>query len=337
MRIKTITLRDLAEKLNYSETTISKALRNHPDLPSSTINKIKTLANDLSYVPNVFAQRLSSRKSNIIGLIVQQISSSYYSLLIDKMYDLAAINKYEITLFIAKNNAELEKNYMLKLMAMRADGIILLCQENFTNNKIADIIVNRCIPIVFITSNIFKKYNALILQDNRAIDKVIEHAVKLGYSKIAFIGESVKYQALNAFYRVLKKYNIEIKSHWIMLGEGNKDQGYQNVKILYKKKNLPELILVTNNDLAFGVYSAASDLGINIPSGIDVICYGYDNLQEYLSPPLSCVYYSTENISYLAFNLLLNNINNNITKPIQITVEPELKLRGTCISYKKNY
>ena len=93
-KIKPIRLEDLSKELGVSKVTVSKALRNHPDISPETALKVKALAEKLGYMPNYMAKNLSSRKSNTIGLVVPKIAHLFFSAVIESIYDTAFENNF---------------------------------------------------------------------------------------------------------------------------------------------------------------------------------------------------------------------------------------------------
>ncbi|MBK7981585.1 MAG: LacI family DNA-binding transcriptional regulator [Ignavibacteriae bacterium] len=109
MTEKSIRLSDIAEKLNVSTVTVSKALRNHPDISPSTKKLILKTAEELGYMPNFMARNLSSKKSNTIGVIIPKIAHFFFGSIIESIYDTAFKNNYEIILTVSQENAERER------------------------------------------------------------------------------------------------------------------------------------------------------------------------------------------------------------------------------------
>jgi len=99
-KVRVIKLEDLAKKLKVSKVTISKALRNHPDISHATIKKVKDLADKLGYVPNYMAKNLSARKSNTIGLVIPKIAHLFFASVIESIYNEAFENNYETLLTV---------------------------------------------------------------------------------------------------------------------------------------------------------------------------------------------------------------------------------------------
>ena len=134
MRNQIITLSDIASKLSVSTVTVSKALRNHPDISKNMTQKVKNAAKKMGYIPNKAASMLSARKTNTIGLIVPKIAHSFFSSLIESIYNHARENNYEIILTSSQEDSELEKKNLLTMISMKVDGILISVTRD-TNDK----------------------------------------------------------------------------------------------------------------------------------------------------------------------------------------------------------
>ena len=131
-----ITLNDIAQKLNVSLVTVSKALRDHPDISKNTKERVKKLANKLGYTPNFIARSLSSKKSNTIGLVVPKIGNFFFPSVIESICTTAYNNHYEIILTISYENAERELHHLKSLLSMRVDGLLISISQQTSDIKI---------------------------------------------------------------------------------------------------------------------------------------------------------------------------------------------------------
>lgn len=342
MKEKAVTLNDIAEKLNLSTVTISKALRNHPDISPKTTKLIKTIADEMGYTPNIMARNLSARRSNTLGLVVPKIAHFFFGSIIECVYDLAFQKNYEIILTVSQESAEREKKHLQTLLAMKVDGIIISITQETTDYSYFDLIERRGVPLVFIDRipEVPNKYNTVCIDDRGGAFKAIEHAINLGYRKIAHFGGydkiSIGRERKSGFIDAMKKYDLEINESWVTEGGFGENYGYETFMKLYRENNLPDLILAVTYPVALGIYMAATEVGLKIPDEVDVICFGNAKVQNFLSPPLSCVDQSTEQLSKHAMEMILENIHNKddyINR--QIVVDTNLVLRGTCTRFNK--
>lgn len=338
MKEKPITLSDIANRLNISAVTVSKALRNHPDISPATTKLIKKIAEELGYMPNIMARNLSSRRSNTIGVVVPKIAHFFFGSIIEHIYDIALLNNYEIILTVSQEDAEKEKRHIQTLLAMKVDGIIISISQQTKDFEIFNLVQRRDVPIVFIDRiPDLQNINTVAVDDVGGAFKAIEHAIQLGYTKIGhFAGSSdinIGRERYKGFKMAMEKYNIDINPEWVLEGGFGEEYGYNNFMKLYKQNNLPNFIFTVTYPVALGVYMAASEVGLRIPEDVDVICFGNAKVQKFLSPPLSCVDQPTDLISKNAMEIILDDIfNHDEFVKKNVLLDTELILRKTSIT-----
>jgi LacI family transcriptional regulator len=339
---KSVTLGDIARKLNFSTVTISKALRGHPDISTQTTKLIRTVAEEMGYTPNYMARNLSARRSNTIGVVVPKIAHFFFGAIIESIYDVAFQNNYEIILTVSQEDAEREKQHIQTLLSMKVDGIIISISQETKKYDIFETVKKRGVPLVFMDRTPdLTDINMVQVNDRDGAYKAIDHAIKLGYRKIAhFAGYAeinIGQERYLGFEDAMKEHNIPINPDWVFHGGFGETYGYNAFMQLYKENNLPDLIFTVTYPVALGVYMAAREVNLSIPQDIDVLCFGNAKIQNFLSPPLSCVNQPTDLLAQKSMEILLENINNaeNFTKK-NIQILTELILRGTCIKFNKS-
>lgn len=332
-----VTLNDIAKKLSVSTITVSKALRGHPDISQKTAELIKKTALELGYSPNYMARSLASRKSNTIGIVLPKIDHHFFSSIMDHIYTYMRSKDYFVFLTISQENAETQKSQIQTLLSMRVDGIIISITQDTSDFEIFEVAKKRQVPLVFMDRipNI-KECNKVTVDDRGGAYKAINHAIKLGYRKIAhFAGYSninIGHERILGFTQAMKDNGVEINNDWILEGDYGEKSGYDSFMKLYHEKNLPDFILAVTYPNAVGIYIAAKEVGMKIPDDIDVLCFGNSHVQELLSPPLSCINQPTEELAEKSIDLLIDNISHiDNFQCKHIVVETELILRSTCI------
>jgi len=341
-RPKQVTLNDIAQKLGVSMITVSKALRGHPDISHNTAELIKRTADELGYSPNFMARNLAARKSNTIGVVLPQIAHHFFSSIMDHIYSYARVNNYEVFLTVSQENAEMQKKQIQTLLSMRVDGIIISISQDTEDFGIFEAAMNRQIPLVFMDRipNL-SNCNTVTVDDRGGAYKVIDHAIKLGYKKIGhfagYTNINIGRERMHGFRQAMSDHGLEINYDWILEGDFGEKSGYDSFMKLYHEKNLPDLILAVTYPVAIGIYMAAQEVGMKIPDDIDLICFGNSQVQNFLSPPLSCVNQPTEQLAAKSMELLLDNIDNvGNFKNKNIIIDTDLILRGTCIKCNRS-
>ena len=341
-RPKQVTLNDIAQKLGVSMITVSKALRGHPDISHNTAELIKRTADELGYSPNFMARNLAARKSNTIGVVLPQIAHHFFSSIMDHIYSYARVNNYEVFLTVSQENAEMQKKQIQTLLSMRVDGIIISISQDTEDFGIFEAAMNRQIPLVFMDRipNL-SNCNTVTVDDRGGAYKVIDHAIKLGYKKIGhfagYTNINIGRERMHGFRQAMSDHGLEINYDWILEGDFGEKSGYDSFMKLYHEKNLPDLILAVTYPVAIGIYMAAQEVGMKIPDDIDLICFGNSQVQNFLSPPLSCVNQPTEQLAAKSMELLLDNIDNvgNFQNK-NIIIDTDLILRSTCIKCNRS-
>ena len=331
-----ITLDDIAKKLNVSKVTVSKALRGHPDISKKTAQLVKKISLELGYTPNYIARNLSSKKSNTIGVVVPKIAHFFFSAVIESIYDTAFKNNYEIILTVSQENVERETKHIESLLAMRVDGLIVSITQQTRDISIFEKVKRLGIPLTFVDRVLdISGANIITVDDKGGTFQAIEHAIKLGYTKIAHLAGfqeiNIGLRRYQGFEEAMKKYNIPINREWVIYGGFGEEAGYNGFMKMFKNNNLPEFIFTVTYPVALGVYAAVQEVGLKIPEDIDIMCFGNSDINNFITPSLSCVDQPAEKLGRTAVELTIEQIKNLETFQPQIIEMPtSLLLRETC-------
>jgi len=337
-----ITLDDIARRLKVSRVTVSKALRGHSDISVETTKHVREMAAKLGYTPNIIARSLSSRRSHMIGLVVPKIAHHFFSSVIEAVYDTAFENKYETILTVSQESADREWEHLQTLVAMRVDGIIISISQQTQDLKRFKWIQKMGVHLVFVDrkpEQPLAGFSSVLTNDQEGAFQAVEHAIKVGYRKIGFIGGdrtiNIGKDRLLGFDNALKEYGIPYNQDWVVPGGYGKDDGYAAFKRLYENHTMPEFILAVTYPVALGMYEAAKSMGIRIPDDIDIICFGDSDVGRLLSPAISAVRQPTRELGSRAVQILLENIaEHDVTREYHVILPTQLVIRETCVSKK---
>ena len=144
-----VTLKDIADRLKVSKVTVSKALRDHPDISAEKKDLIRKTAQEIGYSPNFLARNLSSRKSNTIGLVVPKIAHHFFATAIETIYSIAFDHGYEIMMAVSQEDAYYEQTHIKTLLSMRVDGLLVSITEKTRDFELFNLVKKKKIPLVF--------------------------------------------------------------------------------------------------------------------------------------------------------------------------------------------
>jgi LacI family transcriptional regulator len=338
-KINTLTtLDDIAQRLKVSRVTVSKALRGHPDISDSTARRVRKVAEELGYRPNIIARSLSARRSNMIGLVVPKIAHFFFGSVIEGIYNATFSNNYETILTVSQENPERERRHLQTLVSMRVDGIVISVSQGTKDLEIFRWIRKLGVPLLFVDRQPFpppEGFSSVLVDDKGGAFKAVEHAISIGYRKIACIGGDTRInigkERTAGFEAAMKAHNISIEKRWIVPGGFSKDTGYDAVLRLHAERQLPDLIFAMTYPVALGVYEAAKELGLSIPEDVDVICFGDSDVSRVISPALSCVRQPSHELGSKAVEVMLNILAHPESAHEQHLVLPaDLIVRETC-------
>ncbi len=336
------TLDDIAKRLKVSRVTVSKALRGHPDISEETKKRVRKVASELGYTPNIMARSLSSRRSNMIGLVVPKIAHYFFGSMIEGVYNTAFENNYETILTVSQENAERERKHLQTLMAMRVDGIIVSISQETRDTEIFTMIRKAGIPVMFVDRRPeppMTGFSSVLVDDREGVYQAVEHAIRIGYKKLGFVGGdpsiNIGRNRLLGFEQALNQNNIPIERNLIIHGGYGTDDGYNGFKALHSKGALPEFIFAATYPVALGIYQAAKELGVRIPDDIDIICFGDTDVGPFISPALSVVRQPANDLGVRSVQIMLETIAQpDITREHHVILPTQLVLRETCIEKK---
>lgn len=339
-RIKPIKLEDLSKKLGVSKVTISKALRNHPDISRETTLKVKALAEKLGYLPNFMAKNLSSRKSNTIGLVVPKIAHFFFGSVIESIYDTAFENNYETVLTVSQESAERERKHILSLLSMRVDGLIISITQETKDMSIFTKALQLNVPIVFMDRvPEIADVPTVTVDDKGGAFSAVEHFINEGIRKIGHIGGypyiNIGRARTDGFLEAMNKYNVSLNEDWISIGGFGEEDGYRGFKKFYESGSLPEAIFAATYPVALGIYEAALEYGIRIPRDLKITCFGNNTYKKSIPSVFNFVIQPTQEIGHESVNLMIKLINNpKEYKSINIELKTKLMTNGNINSYQ---
>ena len=332
-----ITLDDIAKKLNVSKVTVSKALRDHPDIGIKTKERVKKTAFDLGYMPNYIARNLSAKKSYTVGLVVPKIAHNFFASAIESIYNIAYKNNYEIIITVSQESAEQEVRHIQSLLSMRVDGLLVSVTEKTKNFDIFKKVHNMNIPLVFFDRTIEDiGFSCVSTADWDGAYQAVECAISQGYREIAHLAgyfhTSIGKHRQEGYIAALKDHGIGINQNMIIEGGFAEKDGYEGFMKLYDKGISPEIIFAVTFPVALGIFKAAEEVGLTVPDDVDVISFGGSNYNRFIKPSITYVNQPSVEIGEKAMKLLLHEIDHPLARGKENLVIESKLIRGqTCI------
>ncbi|TJY42821.1 LacI family transcriptional regulator [Cohnella pontilimi] len=309
------TIKDLAKAAGVSITTVSRALNGYPDVNEKTRNRIKKLAEELSYRPNAQAQSLVLKKTNTIGVIISEIKRSnakdaFAFEVLCGINDRAGELNYDILLFSTNPKKQLHKSYSDLCRERNVDGAILQGLKT-SDPYLAEVINQPDFPCVLIDIPIDGEWVGHVTSDNVAgAREAVAHLAQLGHRKIAMINghmeASVSRERLSGYILGLQEAGIPYDPALVEDGRFSEEGGEAAARGLLQRHPDVTAIFCASDLMALGAMKACEAMGRPIPDSVSLIGYDDISIASYCSPKLTTVRQEKYDLGYQAAQLLID-------------------------------
>jgi LacI family transcriptional regulator len=337
-----VTMKDIAQELGISIGTVSKVLRDHPDISEETRERVRTRMRELNYRPNLAARALVTGRTYSIGLIVPDLGL-FFGEVAGGLSRLLRKNSYSLIISSSEEDIELENRAIEQLLARRVDALILAsCQKDpgFYHN-----IERQSTPFVLIDRQPKgAKANFVGINDEEIGRLATEHLIDMGCRRIAHIGGpaiSTAAGRLRGYQQALKGHGLPLDQGYIICrehaGEASDITGYEAMKRLLNEKPAPDGIFCFNDPTAMGAMQAALERGLRIPQDLALIGSGNVRYGKFLRVPLSTIDQQSEDLGDRAAQLALKLIESKTQpKPSTVLLTPRLIVRESSSRIKQS-
>ncbi len=331
-----ITIKDLAEQLHVSPSTISRALKDHPDISIETKKAIWELAHKLSYSPNSIAAGLRKNKTYTLGVIVPEIVHYFFSSVISGIEDIAYKNGYKVIICQSNEKYEREVMNLNTLISGRVDGVLMsLSQETIETGHFRQTI-EQGIPLVFFDRICLDlDTSRVIVDDYEGAFNATNHLISQGCRRIAHLAGPdnllICRERKKGYIDALKKNNIKIDPSLVVLAH-NKEDALRATSGLMQKELPPDAFFAVNDNAAAGSMVILKKLGYKIPKDVAVVGFTDDpSICTIIDPPLSSIHQPAYEIGLESARILLNCLEKGIDNPEIITLKTNLVIRESSL------
>jgi len=336
MKKEVITLKKMAQLLEVSTSTVSRALNNHPDISEETSEKVKKMAKKLNYMPNIFAKGFRQNKTNIIGVIVPNITHYFTTTIVRGIMEEASIQGYRVIISESNNDVIKQQEMFNTMIQFGVDGILASLTKMTKEIDHILPIVNT-VPLILIDKVSDKiPCTQITINDEEAAFNAIEHLINIGKKRIAIIKEReysyTSEKRYTGYLRALKEHNIAIDEKIIIsVDDISLKQGRRMTNLLLSIKKKPDAIFAITDSAAIGVIQTLKKHNIKIPEDIAVVGFSNSINSTIIEPMLTTVNQPGNLIGKTAIKYLIKEIENedenDITLNKTIVIKTELIVR----------
>ena len=309
-----VTIKDIARELNLSTSTVSRALRNHPDISNDTKKLVVEYANEHNYHPDAIAQSLKNMRTSIIGVMIPEIKHDFFSAALNGIEDVTYAAGF--TIMVCKSNESYERELLntRALLANRVAGFIISIAEDSVNSDHYRNLQEDGTPVVFF-DRVAEDVQAskVMINDFEAAFLGTEFLIKKGYKRIAHIGgpetNIVGRERHKGYKAALEKNGFKYNKKLAIRGGFNEEDGVIGFQKLLKQGKLPDAILTISDPVAIGAFTQISEHKLRIPQDIALMGFSNNAITSLVTPSITTIAQPAYEMGALAAKLLLEEIN----------------------------
>jgi LacI family transcriptional regulator len=333
MSRKRVSLKDLAKELNVAVSTVSRALKNHPDISAEVCQKIQLLAQQRNYSPNPLAMGLLRRQTRTIGVILPDIVTHFYSSIIKGIEDEASRNGYFVVVTTSNESSEKEKRCIENLLSLRVEGIIACLSEETRDFSHFDSLQENDIPLVFFDRVCRTgEFSSVVANNLEASRQITKHFFETGSKRIAHIAGpeylSISRERIAGYKLGLQDCQLPFEDTLLVHSRLDLHDATMATQQLIALPNPPDAIFGVNDTVAFAAMKEIKRQGLRIPEDISLVGFTDDFHASFVEPQLTSIEHPTYEIGHQAASLLLEQaIKGSFSEPRQVVMNTKLIVR----------
>jgi LacI family transcriptional regulator len=328
-----IRLKDVAQHLRLSVSTVSAALQHREDISEATRLRVIEAVEQLGYHPNSLARGLITRKTYVLGVIVPDLSRSFFAEVLKGIDSITSPAGYNLLVCNTEENAKREEDMLKMLLSNQVDGVLMASAHPPSDSVWQSRLAQLTIPLVLIDRRL-PSMTFVGVDDEAMGFEAAQHLFGQGYRRIAHIAGpktiSTAVGRLKGYLRALKSAGLKVKEDFVIESNYHEESGgYNAMHQLLRLVPRPDAVFAASDPIAIGALQAALEAGLRLPRDIGLIGVGNHRYGPYLRVPLSTVDQQRTKIGHSAANLILELMDEERFRARSILVEPKLVIRDS--------
>ena len=327
-----VRLKDVAEALGVSISTVSHVLRNRPDVNVATRERVLKMVEQLNYYPNRLAHSLVTQRSHIIGVVVPNLSRPFFPHVLEGIDAIAYPAGYTLVVFNADDDPARQDKGVTTLISSQADGLIIASAKPPRETDFLKPIQKSGVPFVLV-DRFFKSAPFVGADDEQIGFTVTQHLIQQGYRAIAHLGALSLVTGLGryrGYLRALRKSGLPAhKKYFVDITWPDMDSGFDGAERLLRITPRPDAVFAISDMVAIGAMKKIQEFGLRIPEDFGVIGVGNVRYGDWLRVSLSTMDLHPKDVGKTAASMLLSCIEGRNVLPKPVFLKPELIVRDS--------
>jgi DNA-binding LacI/PurR family transcriptional regulator len=326
--IHMVRLKDIAQHLNVSVMTVSKALRDAPDVSVATKSRVKTLAHQMGYVPDSSAQGLRTKTTKLFGLVIPSITNPIFARMVVAIEERAHELGYDILLAHSLNKPDREEVCIRRLLSRRVDGLFISPVYRFeAEARIYQEILVRKTPVVLLgpPAAFCKSFASVEIEELIASYNATQHLLKLGHKRIAYLtGPPTapwSHERFNGYRRALREAGLDVDDKLVFQSGSTIEDGTNAALQMLNESCNATAVQAVSDLVAIGCADALLSQGLKIPEDISIVGFGNILTAEYFRVPLTTVRQPKFRLGVAAMDTMTSLIRGERVQPKRLSAE----------------
>ena len=335
---KDVTIYDIAQLLDLSSATVSRALQNNPAINKNTKKKIQDAAKEMGYRHNNFASSLRKQKTNTIGIIVHELNSNFITSVLAGIEKISTESGYDLIIAHSSESFKKEAANVLNLFHKRVDGIMASLAFDTKGLGHFQPFFDKNIPVIFFDRVEENSDNAKVVMDNyqsgyQATNHLIEQGCKRIVIVTARLNINVYAQRFKGYKDALFDNRIAFNENLVLIKDLSEKCGREAALQILEMKPLPDAAFITNDFSAAVCMQTLKEHGIRIPEDIAIVGFNNDAISKIIEPQLTTIDYPGIDIGEIAARNLIAHLKGQVSikQTNTIIVKSELIVRKSSL------
>lgn len=284
-------IKDVARRAGVSVTSVSRVINGEKYVSKALLEKVNRAIQELNYSPSHIARSLKSQRTNIIGIIVPDLTNQFSSTILSNIEESASAKGYNLLVGNIAESMDKELKYLRIFQNMRVDGIIVMHQK--FDDRMLDFFAGASMPILFSSVKApSSSYLSVMIDDYQAAFDMTEHLIQTGHVKVAYIGGDLEdvTSGLNryrGFLEAMRQYGLEPDMRFVKFGDYKLLSGRRLMEEIMGHAELPTVVFAASDDMAVGALNCALDHGLRVPEDISIVGFDGSRITEVVRPALT--------------------------------------------------
>ncbi|ARJ38042.1 catabolite control protein A [Sporosarcina sp. P21c] len=326
-----ITIYDVAREANVSMATVSRVVNGNQNVKPATRKKVLDCIERLGYRPNAVARGLASKRTTTIGVIVPDMSKSYYAELSRGIADVATMYEYNIIISNSDKSTSREVELFEDHLGKQVDGLIFMSDS--ISPEVRKEMKTANVPIVLAGTLDFEtNLPSVNIDHEQAAYDVTKKLIDNGHQRIAFVSGPFT-RDINrlckrvGYIRALEEAGMTIDESLIVETDNTYDDAYESWNVLGKLSNPPTAVMTSSDEVAIGIMNGVRDENLRIPEDVEIICFQHSILARIVRPQLTAIVVPLYDLGAVSMRLLTKLMNKEEVEETEVVLPYYLEER----------